>query len=81
MKKTVFFGEIGEAERPIMKIRPYEGKQEEKTFVADTTLIDGVYVIDRRSRRDRRRNRCKYQGYDRRVSADRRGKADVDEYI
>ncbi|STO98651.1 hypothetical protein [Grimontia hollisae] len=75
MKKTVFFGEIGEAERPIMKIRPYEGKQEEKTFVADTTLVDGVYVIDRR------RNRCKYQGYDRRVSADRRGKADVDEYI
>lgn len=63
-----------------MKILPY-GEDEEMTFVADTKLVDGVYVEDRRARGDRRRSRGRYQGYERRVSADRREKQDVDEYI
>ncbi|EOD77205.1 hypothetical protein RN22_20070 [Grimontia sp. AD028] len=64
-----------------MKILPYE-ELEEATLVADTKLVNGVYVMDRRDRSDRRKNRGKFQGYDRRVSADRRaGTGGIDEII
>ncbi|CZF86637.1 hypothetical protein GMA8713_04675 [Grimontia marina] len=63
-----------------MKIQPHQGI-ENRTIVADTKLVNGVYVMDRRDRRDRRKKRGKYQGYDRRVSADRRDSPGIDEYI
>ncbi|CZF81829.1 hypothetical protein GCE9029_02854 [Grimontia celer] len=63
-----------------MKIQPYENI-EDATIVAETKLVNGVYVMDRRDRGDRRKKRGKYHGYDRRVSADRRGSTGVDEFI
>ncbi|MBV7296716.1 hypothetical protein KU854_02260 [Enterovibrio sp. NIFS-20-8] len=50
-------------------------------FVAETRLIDGVYVVERRALRDRRKFSARHRGYERRNSADRRDCPVIDEFI
>lgn len=50
-------------------------------FIADTRLVNGVYVMERRAMRDRRRMRAKFRGYERRMAAERRDSAIVDVYV
>ncbi|GAA5646687.1 hypothetical protein VPR01S_02_02660 [Vibrio proteolyticus NBRC 13287] len=40
--------------------------------ISDTVLIDGVYRCEQRSGQDRRRNKRKYQFYERRFTRDPR---------
>ncbi|WP_407333928.1 hypothetical protein [Enterovibrio sp. 27052020O] len=64
-----------------MKVQHYLKSYDEFFDTIDTQLVDGMYVIERRRPRERRHNRVKFQGYDRRNSADRRDNNIIDEYI
>ena len=38
-------------------------------FIIDTVLINGLYEAERRSGEDRRKNRMRWKGYERRLNA------------
>ncbi|MEZ8140787.1 hypothetical protein A1OO_15030 [Enterovibrio norvegicus FF-33] len=64
-----------------MKVQNYLKSYDDFFEAIDTQLVDGMYVIERRRPRERRDNRVRFQGYDRRNSADRRDTIIIDEYI
>ncbi|MDD1796151.1 hypothetical protein L4D06_11200 [Enterovibrio makurazakiensis] len=64
-----------------MKVKNYLDSYDGLYDAIDTQLVDGLYVIERRRPRERRENRLKFQGYDRRNNAERRDSIIIDEYI
>ncbi|WP_028022163.1 hypothetical protein [Enterovibrio calviensis] len=64
-----------------MKIQNYLESYDDIFDTLETQLVDGLYVIERRLPRERRHSHLKYQGYERRHSADRRDLPTIDEYV
>ncbi|MGF1704664.1 hypothetical protein [Enterovibrio baiacu] len=63
-----------------MKLKRYR-PSDNADAVLETKVIDGVYVMERRRPSERRKQRRKYAGYDRRASADRRHLRSIDEFV